>query len=27
LITKKGKTQLVRDVVEKIKQSGKKDIL
>jgi len=27
LITKKGKTQLVRDVVEKIKQSGKTDIL
>jgi mannose-1-phosphate guanylyltransferase/mannose-1-phosphate guanylyltransferase/mannose-6-phosphate isomerase len=27
LITKKGRTQLVRDIVEKIKQSGKTDIL
>jgi mannose-1-phosphate guanylyltransferase len=27
LITKKGKTQLVRDIVEKIKQSDRKDIL
>ena len=27
LITKKGKTQLVRDIVEKIKQSDKTDIL
>jgi mannose-1-phosphate guanylyltransferase/mannose-1-phosphate guanylyltransferase/mannose-6-phosphate isomerase len=27
LVTQKGKTQLVRDIVEKIKQSGKKDIL
>jgi mannose-1-phosphate guanylyltransferase/mannose-1-phosphate guanylyltransferase/mannose-6-phosphate isomerase len=27
LVTRKGKTQLVRDVVEKIKQSGRKDIL
>jgi len=27
LITKKGKTQLVRDIVEKIKQSGRTDIL
>ena len=27
LVTKKGKTQLVRDIVEKIKQSGKTDIL
>jgi len=27
LITKKGKTQLVRDLVEKIKQSGRTDIL
>jgi mannose-1-phosphate guanylyltransferase/mannose-1-phosphate guanylyltransferase/mannose-6-phosphate isomerase len=27
LITKKGKTQLVRNIVEKIKQSGKTDIL
>jgi len=27
LIIKKGKTQLVRDIVEKIKQSGRKDIL
>jgi len=27
LVTKKGRTQLVRDIVEKIKQSGGKDIL
>jgi len=27
LITQKGKTQLVRDIVEKIKQTGKKNIL
>jgi len=27
LVTKQGKTQLVRDIVEKIKQSGKTDIL
>jgi len=27
LVTRKGKTQLVRDVIEKIKQSGRKDIL
>jgi mannose-1-phosphate guanylyltransferase/mannose-1-phosphate guanylyltransferase/mannose-6-phosphate isomerase len=27
LVTRKGKTQLVRDVVEEIKQSGRKDIL
>ncbi|MDR2922427.1 MAG: mannose-1-phosphate guanylyltransferase, partial [Treponema sp.] len=27
LITKKGKTQLVRDIVEKIKQSDRTDIL
>jgi len=27
LITKKGKTQLVRDIVEKIRQSGRTDIL
>jgi mannose-1-phosphate guanylyltransferase/mannose-1-phosphate guanylyltransferase/mannose-6-phosphate isomerase len=27
LVTRKGKTQLVRDIVEKIKQTGEKDIL
>jgi hypothetical protein len=27
LITQKGKTQLVRDIVKKISQSDKKDIL
>ena len=27
LITKKGKTQLVRDIVKKIKQSGRTDII